>query len=168
MVRWLGPLWLGSLLVACGGTGKEELCTQTFEPYPDMISDRTRTALNATYLDGMALYAAGEYAGARDSISKFLKVQRADLTGYMYLACTYLALGDPDKAELQLDHLDRADILHFDDQIEWYRVVCWTCGGQIERARKGAQRIAEGRAHTYRSEAKKLLRSLPPPQATQP
>ncbi len=164
MVRWVGPLWLGLLLTACGGSEKDELCAKTFVPYPDMISDRTRTPLNATYLDGMALYASGAYEGARDSITKFLRVQRADLTGYMYLACSYLALGDPDKAELQLDHLDRANILHYDDQIDWYRVVCWVCGGQFDRARTGATRIAEGRAHTYRSEAKKLLKLLPAPQ----
>ena len=86
----------------------------------------------------------------------------------MYLACTYLALGDPDKAELQLDHLDRANVLHYDDQIDWYRVVCWVCGGQFDRARKGAERIAEGRAHTYRTEAKKLLKQLPTKQVDEP
>ncbi|MBX2974456.1 MAG: hypothetical protein KF797_15270 [Flavobacteriales bacterium] len=161
MMRWMGAWSLSLVLTACGGSEQEELCAKFFEPYPDMISERTRTNLNATYLDGMAMYAAGNYEGARDSIAQFLKVQRADLTGYIYLACSYLALGDPDKAELQLDHLGRANILHYDDQIEWYRVVCWVCGGQFDRARAGAQRIADGRAHTYRSEAKRLLKQLP-------
>jgi len=161
MMRLVGTLSLTVLLAACSGSEQEELCASIFEPYPDMISERTRTHMNATYLDGMALYAAGNYEGARDSISKFLKVQRADLTGYMYLACSYLALGDPDKAELQLDHLDRSNLLHFDDQIEWYTIVSWVCGGQYDRARAGATRIAEGRSHTYRSEAKKLLKLLP-------
>ena len=161
-------MWPWLLLVGCGGTEQEELCKTVFVPYPDMISDRARTHLNATYLDGMALYSSGAYEDARDSLSKFLVVQRADLTGYMYLACTYLALGDPDKAELQLDHLDRANVLHYDDQIDWYRVVCWVCGGQFDRARKGAERIAEGRAHTYRTEAKKLLKQLPTKQVDEP
>lgn len=160
-MHFFRPLSLVIVLSACGGTEQEELCATIFEPYPDMISDRTRTNLNATYLDGMALYAAGDYAGARDSLTKFMKEQRADLTAYMYLASSYLALGDPDKAELQLDHLNRSNILHYDDQIEWYTIVCWVCGGQFDRARTGAQRIAEGRAHTYRSDAKKLLKLLP-------
>lgn len=161
MMRWFGGAVIGLALIGCGGSTQEQLCGEFFEPYPDMISDRTRTPLNATYVDGMAQYAAGDYASARDSITKFLRIQRADLTGYMYLASAYLALGDPDKAELQLDHLGRANLLHYDDQIEWYRVLCWVCGGQLERARVGAQRIAEGSAHTYRSEAKKLLQRLP-------
>ena len=161
MVRWVLASAVSMVLAGCGGSAQEELCAEFFEPYPDMISDRTKTPLNATYVDGMARYAAGDYAAARDSLTKFLKIQRADLTGYIYLASAYLALGDPDKAELQLDHLGRANLLHYDDQIEWYRVVCWVCGGQLERARGGAQRIADGSAHTYRSEAKKLLKRLP-------
>lgn len=161
-MRWM---WCGLVagLSACGtGKSEGEICERIFTPYPDMISQRTRTPLNATYLDGMALYVDENYAGARDSLEKFLDVQRADLSGYIYLACAYLALGDADKAELQLDHLGRGNDLHYSDQIEWYRVVCWVCGGQLERARTGAQRIAEGGAHTYRKEAKDLLEQLPP------
>lgn len=161
MMRWVLGSLFAVVLAGCGSSSQEELCAEFFEPYPDMISDRTRTHLNATYVDGMVQYAAGNYEAARDSINRFLKIQRADRTGYIYLASAYLALGDPDKAELQLDHLGRANLLHYDDQIEWYRVVCWVCGGQLERARGAAQRIADGSAHTYRSEAKKLLKRLP-------
>jgi|APTNR8051073442_1049403.scaffolds.fasta_scaffold00489_23 predicted Zn-dependent protease len=166
-MRSIGACSLFALLVACGGSAQEELCEQVFEPYPDMITGRSRTTLNSTYLDGMALYSAGDYAGARDSIERFLRTQRADLTGYMYLASAYLALGDPYKAELQLDHLGRGNNLHFDDQISWYTVVCWVCSGQIERARTGAARIAEGRSHTYRADAKRLLNLLPKAPATE-
>ena len=40
-------------------------------------------------------------------------------------------------------------------------MVCWVCSGQLERARKGATRIAEGPSHTYRTDAKRLLKLLP-------
>lgn len=155
-------MWLLlGLLVSCGqGQDPEALCGRFFEPYQDMISQRTRTKLNATYLDAMALYNQGDYGAAKDSLEKFLDVQRADLTGYIYLACCYLALGDADKAELQLDHLEHSNILHYEDQIEWYTVLCWVCSGQLDRARSGAQRIADGGAHTYRKEAKDLIEAL--------
>lgn len=161
MMRVAGACSLILLLSGCGGPDQEDLCEAVFQPYPDMISERARTTLNGTYLDGMALYAAGDYAGARDSIERFLRIQRADLTGYVYLASAYLALGDPYKAELQLDHLERGNNLHYDDQISWYTVVCWVCSGQLDRARVGATRIAEGPSHTYRADAKRLLQLLP-------
>ncbi len=158
MWKWCLILVLG---VGCtGGSEDRTLCERTFEPYPDLISQRTRTNLNATYLDAMALYAKGDYAGARDGFVPFLKVQRADLTPYIYLACSYLALGEPYEAELQLDHLQRSNILQYDDQIEWYRVVCWVCSDQLDRARKGAQAIVDGPAHTYKEEARTLLQEL--------
>jgi hypothetical protein len=137
-----------------------DLCARTFEPYPDLITGRARTPLNAAYLDAMALYAQGDYAGARDGLKPFLKVQRADLSPYIYLACCHLALGEPYEAELQLDHLERSSLLQFDDQVQWYTVVCWVCSGQLDRARTGAQRIVAARAHTYRKEAMALLEEL--------
>lgn len=159
-MRWKLPVFVLLLLCGCSERGDSDLCERVFVPYPDMISQRTRTHLNSTYLDGMAMYSAGDFAGARDSIEKFIRVQRADLTGYMYLACSYLALGDPYRAELQLDHLSKRDILHYDDQIEWYTVVCWVCSGQLDRARTGAERIVAKKVHTYSKEAGKLLNEL--------
>ena len=148
-------------IVGCNASGEQDLCKKTFEPYPDLISGRTRTNSNKAYLDAMALYSKGDHAGARDGFIPYLKVQRADLTPYIYLACSYLALGEPYEAELQLDHLKRSNILQYDDQIEWYRVVCWVCSGQLERARKGAEAIAGAKAHTYKREAAQLLKDLP-------
>ncbi|MBL7951043.1 MAG: hypothetical protein JNM62_04930 [Flavobacteriales bacterium] len=165
-MRWIWWSFSAVVLIGCGeGTSGTDLCKKVFVPYPDMISQRTRTHMNATYVDGMAEYSQGNYAAARDSIEKFLRVQRADVTGYMYLACSYIALGDPYKAELQLDHLEKRDILHYDDQIEWYTVVCWLCSGQTDRARAGAERIVSEGTHTYVREAKELLAELP---ATKP
>ncbi len=164
-MRWNWPVFFLLILTGCGRSEQSDLCERTFVPYPDMISQRERTKLNATYIDGMAQYASGNYAPARDSIEKFLRVQRADISGYMYLACSYLALGDPYKAELQLDHLERNYIQQYDDQVEWYTVVCWVCSGQLDRARVGAERIVAVKTHTYAKEAKKLLADLP---ATKP
>lgn len=159
-MRWSLLLSVG-LFFSCGPKAPEgSLCERTFEPYPDIVSSRTRTHLNEAYLDAMALYNRGDYAGARDGFIHFLKVQRAELTPYIYLASSYLALGEPYEAELQLDHLQRSNILQFRDQIEWYRVVCWVCSDQLDRARVGAQKIVTAKAHTYSNEARALLKQL--------
>lgn len=154
--------WCVAVLFLSGCSVPEHgnLCERTFEPYPDLNSGRMRTNLNGAYVDAMALYNKGDFAGARDGLVPYLKAQRADLTPYIYLACSYLALGEPFEAELQLDHLEHSNILQYDDQIEWYTVVCWVCSGQLERARKGAQLIVSSPAHTYKKEAARLLNEL--------
>ncbi|MBL7940586.1 MAG: hypothetical protein JNL43_14590 [Flavobacteriales bacterium] len=149
------------LLSACGTGGPTgTLCERTFQPYPDMISGRTRTPANGVYLDAMALYVQHDYAGAKEGLKAFLSMQRDDKSAYIYLASCHLALGEPFDAELQLDHLERSNTLQFDDQIDWYTVVCWVCSDQLDRAREGAERIARSKAHTYSNEAAELLKGL--------
>lgn len=148
-------------LLGCGGPQAEiTLCQQTFAPYPDLITGRARTSANGLYLDAMAHYATGNYAEAREGLQTFLNSQIEDRTAYIYLACSYLAMGEPYEAELQLDHLKRNSTLQYNDQISWYRVVCWVCSDQLDRAREGAQRIASSKAHTYANEAAALLKAL--------
>ncbi len=160
-MRWSFFPLLFVVFCGCGpADAPGTLCERTFQPYPDMITGRARTGMNAAYLDAMALYAKEDYAGARDGLKPFLHDQRADLTPYIYLACCYIALGEPYEAELQLDHLERSQILQYDDQIEWYTIVCWVCSGQLDRARVGAQAIVDGKAHTYSKEAAVLLKEL--------
>ncbi len=149
------------LLSACGDSGSSgSVCEQVFQPYPDMITGRVRTKANGPYLDAMALYAQRDYAGAKEGLTAFLQQQRDDRSAYIYLACCHLALGEPFEAELQLDHLERDNIVQFDDQIEWYTVVCWVCSDQWDRARAGAERIVGSKAHTYSKEAAALLDAL--------
>lgn len=160
MRRYVLPLFM-VLMPGCGtDTAKGTLCERTFQPYPDMITGRARNGSNATYLDAMALYGKQDYAGARDGLKSFLHDQRADLTPYIYLASCYLALGEPYEAELQLDHLEHSPNLQYDDQVEWYTIVCWVCSGQLDRAREGAEGIVNGRSHTYKKEAADLLKEL--------
>jgi len=108
----------------------------------------------------MALYAQRDYVGAKEGLKTFLAQQRDDRSAYMYLACCHLASGEPYEAELQLDHLERDNIMQFDDQIDWYSVVCWVCSDQLDRAKTGAERIATLKAHTYSKEATALLKEL--------
>lgn len=146
---------------ACGEKGPSgTLCERTFQPYSDLTAGRARTKANANYLEAMALYAQRDYAGAKDGLKTFLAEQRDDQSAYVYLACCHLALGEPYAAELQLDHLQRSNTLQFDDQIDWYTVVCWVCSDQLERARTGAEHIAISKAHTYSKDAATLLKGL--------
>lgn len=147
-------------LVACDPAPAGDLCSRTFKPYPDMISGRVRTNLNGTYLDAMALYAKEDFRGARDGLKLYLEQKGFEQNAHMYLACAYLATGEPFEAELQLDHLEKANTMQFKDQTEWYTVVCLLCSDQLDRALAGAKAIATSKSHTYKAEAVQLVEEL--------
>ena len=125
------------------------------DPRPTEISAEARGDLEA-----MALYGKADYAGARDGLVQYLSRKGGEKSAYMYLASCYLALGEPYEAELQLDHLERSNTLQYNDQVEWYSVLCLLCSDQLSRALKGAEAIAEKKAHTYRTDAIRLVKEL--------
>jgi len=152
------------VLSACGNGGNaDDLCTKTFRPYMDLVSNRLRSNENGAFIDAMVLYAEQDYAGAASGLETCLKRRDADKLARLYLACSYLALDRPFDAELQLDHLEHSSLKEaFRDQCEWYTVVCWLCSDQKDRALEGAQAIAGAVRHTYRAEAAELVKALAP------
>ncbi len=152
------------LLSACGSEhAGGDLCTRTFQPYPDLVSDRMRSTANGSFLDAMSLYVKQDYAGAATGLEKYLHDREADKSARLYLACCYLATQKPFDAELQLDKLEQSNEKEsFRDQCEWYTVVCWLCSDQKDRALEGAQAIASASRHTYKQEATALAKALAP------
>ena len=145
------------------GSSDNDLCTATFEPYPDLITGRVISPQHLTLLHGMEAYSAGDHAQAVDSLTTYLRFRAANKAAHLYLANAYLALGKPYDAELQLDHLENSNLGDYRDQTEWYTVVCWVCSGQPDRALTGARKIAQGRRHTYKREAERLIAALEKP-----
>ncbi len=148
-------------LSGCGDGGSP--CHRHFEPYPDLVSGRMRTAENATLLDAMTYYAAGNYAAAATGLAAHIEQhpQQADV-GYLYLANCDLALGRPYEAELQLDFLERWPGRTFRDEIDWYNALCLLCSGQDGRALDAARAIAAAPAHRYKQQAAALAADLHP------
>jgi tetratricopeptide (TPR) repeat protein len=151
---------LALLLFTSCGTGPKATCDAHFKPYPDLVSNRVRTPHNELYVDGMALYAKQDYAGAIPLLEEFTKRPNTDKSVHLYLACCYLATGRPYDAELEIDRLEQGNLAQFIDEADWYTVLCWLCSGQEDRARNGARRIAQGRPHTYKAQAAALLKAL--------
>ena len=153
-------LFLLLLLCACGNGGSA-LCERTFEPYPDLVSDRLPSNANKAFLEAMTPYVRQEYAEAAAGLEAYLKRRDADKLARLYLACCYIALDRPFDAELQLDHLEHSTLKEaFKDQCEWYTVVCWLCSDQKDRSLEGAQSIAKAQRHTYSKEAAELVKAL--------
>lgn len=149
------------LLICACGKGGGDLCDRTFEPYPDLVSDRVPSDDNSDFLEAMVPYVQQEYAQAATGLETYLKRRDADKLARLYLACSYIALDRPFDAELQLDHLEHSSLKEaFKDQCEWYTVVCWLCSDQKERALEGAQAIAKAPRHTYAKQATELVKAL--------
>ncbi|MBL7963444.1 MAG: hypothetical protein JNM31_06330 [Flavobacteriales bacterium] len=148
------------LLAACSpSTG--DRCKRFFEPYPDLVGDRPRTARNAPLLDGMAQYRAGRYAEAIPDLQAYAETdpERRDVA-YLYLTSCYLALDKPFDAELQLDYLKQHHQRNYRDEVEWYYALCWLCSDQADRALAQARRIADSGRHTYAVQAAALVKEL--------
>lgn len=151
------PLLL--LLYACG-TGNGDLCTRFYTPYPDLIGDRPRTANNASLLDAMSAYRQGDYTTAVAGLTGVVDRDGTDRLARLYLASSLLGAGEPYKAEMHLDFLERVPGAPFKDQTEWYNALCWLCSGQAPRALEQCLMIAKRPAHTYKAEAQALAQAL--------
>lgn len=160
MPRSCALLLLPILFFACTSTPEGDPCTRFFQPYPDLNPQRVRTERNAGYVDGMAYYNAQDHKAAIPALKEYVAQRASDKSAYLYLACSYLALGEPYDAELQLDHLERSNLAQFSDQAEWYTLLCWVCSGQTKRAIAGARAMVASNAHTYKRQAEDLLKEL--------
>lgn len=150
-----------SSFTACGPVNSEtDACHRHFKPYQDLISGQARNPKNGPYLDAMVHYSAGDYAAAASGLETYLQQRGAARSANIYLACCYLALDRPYDAELRIDMLENSHERNFADQCAWYTVLCWLCSGQVERARTGAQSIAQAPRHAYKAEAARLLDDL--------
>jgi hypothetical protein len=156
-MRWhLLPLMF---LLACGAHD-DDLCTRFYSPYPNHIGERPRTALNAALLDAMAAYDKGDFTTAAAGLSGVIEKDAGDRLARLYLASALLGSGEPYKAEMHLDFLERVPGATFKDQTQWFNTLCWLCSGQQARALAEAERIAGQPAHTYKAEARALADAL--------
>ncbi len=149
------------LLLACG-TNEDDLCARFYEPYPNHIGERPRNDKNAPLLDAMAAYDHGDYAAASAGLSAVIEKDAGDRLARLYLASALLGAGEPYKAEMHLDFLERIPGETFKDQTEWFNTLCWLCSGQTDRARTECARIAAQPLHTYKENAQALNQALTP------
>ena len=156
MRKFLLPLIL--LSIACNSG---DACKDHFTPYEDVASGRLRTESNAAFVDGMAHYANGRFAEASALLAAHVERSDHEPLPRLYLACSYLAMGKPYDAELQLDLIARDDHDAFRDHVEWYRALCHVCSGQGPRARTELQTIVAKPRHTFHDQAAALLNDLP-------
>ena len=147
------------VLLSCADPGPAALCDRFFTPYPDLVSQRPRSARNAALVDAMAHYAQADYAQAVTGLQQAVDQDPRNITARLYLVNALLATGEPYRAEMHLDFMENYRDRSYSDQVDWYNALCWLCAGQLERAAQQAEWIA-ARPHTYRKEAADLTNAL--------
>lgn len=155
-MRWSCLLLV--LALACGSG--DDPCVRFFKPYPNLIGERPRTAANAALMDAMAAYDRNDFATAAVGLAAVIDKDADDRLARLYLANALLGSGEPYKAEMHVDFLERVAGTPFHDQTDWLNTLCWLCSGQQARALAEAQRISARPAHTYKSEAAALVEAL--------
>jgi predicted Zn-dependent protease len=160
--RYLGHMrwFILVLLIAGCGSSSTTLCKQFYKPYPNIVGERQRTKDNAPFVDAMGAYDRGDFQAASEQLGKVIERTPNNYAARMYLASALLATGEPYKAEMHLDFLERARTSGFNDQVDWYNALCWLCSAQYARALRQAQLIVAKPAHTYKAEATELVNLL--------
>ena len=147
------------VLAACGSKDPASLCEKFYKPYPDMVTDRARTPDNGAFLDAMALYNEGDYAGAIPGLERAIGRDPGNSAIRMYLVSANLGAGDAYKAEMHIDFLENQADRSYMDQADWFNALCWLCEGDTARADKQAHYIL-ARPHTYKKQAQELIDAL--------
>lgn len=147
------------VLSACGSKDPASLCEKFYTPYPDMVTDRARTPDNGPFLDAMALYNDGDYAGAITGLDRAIARDPGNSAIRMYLVSANLGAGDAYKAEMHIDFLENQSDKSYRDQVDWFNALCWLCEGDTARADKQAHYILS-RPHTYKKQAQELVDAL--------
>lgn len=148
------------LVLGCGERDTVDLCAKYSLVYPDIISGREETVRNKELMAGMQDYNKKDYTKAIAHFDKHLATFPKEAAAYLYKASSELQLQEPFKAELTLDHLERLPDPAFTDQMDYYNLMCLICSAQYERAQLLAERISNGRVHTYSEQAYEILSDL--------
>ncbi|MFI8605089.1 tol-pal system YbgF family protein [Cellulophaga baltica] len=148
-------LLVGSFLFTNLKTSPEELFTQNFKPYRNVIQPITRgESLNDNKFKAFLAYSKGEY---KQAIPLFNTLYSSEGESYylFYEAISLIQLRQADKAvPLLQEHLKSQDALV--DKTNWYLAMAYLQLQDIEQAKKTLKLIIEDK--TYKAkEAKQLL-----------
>lgn len=153
---------IGALVIASCGSPSTDLCSKYNTLYPDLISQRVETLRNTELVQGGRAYAAGDYESAITHFTNYSDVYLHEPLPYFYKAICQLQLERPYEAELTLDMLETLKDKSFNDQAEFYNVVCLLCSKQNDRALALAKKINAKNRHSYSQQLNNIIDELSP------
>jgi len=142
-----------------GGTSTEKLFAANFQPYPDLISQRSETTSNVMLLEAMSYYKNKEYENASVLFTELLSGQfKTDTLLMLYNGISILGANHPDSA------INRFDILinnnnRFSETAKWYKALALIETKRIEEAKKLLTSIVDSKSYNF-IKAKEIIKEL--------
>lgn len=133
----------------------QELFTAYFEPYQDVISERS--AEMGALEQGLSAYNQSNFPSAISQLEIYLAAHPDEQGAKCYLGISYLASQQPDKAESMLKPVAEHSSGLFKEVAEWYLALAYLQQDQKEKARDQLRKIASQPDHIFGTRASQLL-----------
>jgi tetratricopeptide (TPR) repeat protein len=140
--------------------GMDQLYTQHYVPYEDMILDRSDVSEGAKsfLIAGMEAYNHQQYPVAVKNLKEYLQQEPEHYGAALYLGIAQMEINDFDASEASFN-LSQNDP-KFEQQAQWYLSLLYLKSEQLERAKTSLQSILENSQHYKFREAEELLEDI--------
>lgn len=137
---------------------QQELFTAYFEPYDDVITERSEQA--GLLEQALSAYNQENFRQAITYFEGYLKENPEETGIKSYLGISYLAVGETDKAERSLKEATQSGTGLFKEVSEWYLALTYLKAEQINPLKQQLKVITSQSGHMYRAQAEKLLKEI--------
>jgi hypothetical protein len=140
------------------GENTEQLFVTYFQPYKDVISERSLDA--GSLQEGMNLYNGGNYRQAIPQLRNYLSEKPGDVAAQCYLATSYLASDSVGRAKQMFESLIRDDDGLYKEIAQWNLTLIYLKENETELFTSALNDILNQKNHLYASEAASLSSKL--------
>lgn len=137
---------------------QQELFTAYFEPYDDVITERSEQA--GLLEQALSAYNQENFRQAITYFEGFLKEYPEETGVKSYLGISYLAVGEIDKAESSLEEVSQSGAGLFKEVSEWYLALTYLKAEQMDALQQQLKLITAQSDHMYYAQAQRLLEEI--------
>lgn len=147
---------VGYLVFSLTSTSEQEIFEKYYDVYPNVVNPVSRSATDVVRND-MRLYEAANYEEAINTFNQQLKSKPGNDTLIFYLAQSYLALDDVDKAITNLNRVDSTSVFY--EPAQWYKALALLKQKKPEKAGQQLDEILKSQS-SYSNKASKVKDAL--------
>lgn len=157
----------GLYFISNAQVDNKQLFADYFEPFDNLVLPVNRSKNDTTTLislrEAYSNYEAKNYEKAAILFENIKANFPVNLDNEFYLALSYLATDNPEKAQLIFENLSRQNDFHFTQQADWYLGLTYLKMGENEKAKEVFSGIVNRKAvdeHPFGVEANEILSKL--------
>ncbi|MFW6225186.1 MAG: tetratricopeptide repeat protein [Bacteroidota bacterium] len=144
-----------SIWLVTSSPSSQALYNQYYQTYPDIISSRS---LENTMQEAMESYNNKNYEVAIEQLEQYLRMDKSSSMARLYLAESYLASDQWQKAEIIYQELKGETT--YRDLAQWRLALIYLKEDQPEQSKAQLREILNTSSHDYATQAKELLEKI--------